>query len=187
MDIDDVQELVRRVRQKYLDHFVSAVGDLAANRQGPNATEVKFSNVDSFYRNFIAVDFVANNEQPDPHFINSNSYLRFSPDVRAEVGGVGVLISPFTWDEVCFKFDTKELDGDLFDEWFGAWFDIDGERETTEIVGNIIHSTQLLDGQLTIDFGTAEVDAFWHFLHILSRSGIRSVSIGTDDVAQRLN
>lgn len=56
-----------------------------------------------------------------------------------------------------------------------------------EIVGNIIHSTQLLDGRLTVDFGTADVDAFWHLLQILSRSGIRSLAIGTDDIAQPLN
>ncbi|RWI23795.1 hypothetical protein [Mesorhizobium sp.] len=187
MDMDDVQELVRRVRQKYVDQFVSAVGELAANSQGSHTTEVKFLNVDSFYRNFIAVDFVANDGQPNPQFINSDTYLKFSPDIRAEIGGMDVIISPFKWDEVHFKFDTKDLDDDLFDEWFRTWFDIDGERETMEIVGNIIHSTQLLDGQLTVDFGTADVDAFWHLLQILSRSGVRSLAIGTDDIAQPLN
>lgn len=187
MNTDDVQELVRRVRQKYVDHFVSAVGELAASSQGSHATEVKFSNVDSFYRNFIAVDFVANDGQPNPQFINSDTYLKFSPDIRAEIGGMDVFISPFKWDDVHFKFDTKDLDDDLFDEWFRTWFDIDGERETIEVVGNIIHSTQLLDGQLTVDFGTAEADAFWHLLQVLSRSGVRSLAIGTDDIAQPLN
>ncbi|MER9579600.1 hypothetical protein NKJ09_29065 [Mesorhizobium sp. M0189] len=98
-----------------------------------------------------------------------------------------VLISPFKWDEVHFKFPVNELDGDLFDEWFRGWFDIDGERETSETVGSIIHSAQLLEGQLTIDFGTADVDAFWHLLQILSRSGVHALAIGTDDIAQRLN
>ncbi|RWC61956.1 hypothetical protein [Mesorhizobium sp.] len=181
--MDDVQELVRNIREKYVDHFVSTVGELAAKSRGSHATEVKFSNVDSFYRNFIAVDFVAN----DPQFINSDTYLKFSPDIHAGIGGVDVIISPFRWDEVHFKFDTKKLDGDLFDEWFRSWFDIDGERETMEIVGNIIHSAQLLDGQLTIDFGTAEVDAFWHLLQILSRSRVGSLAVGTDEIAQRLN
>lgn len=187
MNMDDVQELVRGIRQKYVDHFVSTVGELAASSRGSHATEVKYSNVDSFYRNFIAVDFVANDGQPDPQFVNSNTYLNFSPDIHAGIGGVDVIISPFRWDEVHFRFDTKKLDGDLFDEWFRSWFDIDGERETMEAVGNIIHSILLLDGQLTIDFGTAEVDAFWHLLHILSRSGVRSLTVGTDDIAQRLN
>ncbi|RWM72703.1 MAG: hypothetical protein EOR81_29695 [Mesorhizobium sp.] len=118
MDMDDVQELVRRVRQKYVDQFVSAVGELAANSQGSHTTEVKFSNVDSFYRNFIAVDFVANDGKPNPQFINSDTYLKFSPDIRAEIGGMDALISPFKWDEVHFKFDTKDLDDDFFDEWF---------------------------------------------------------------------
>jgi hypothetical protein len=118
--MDDVQELVRRARQKYVDHFVSAVGELAANSQGSHATEVKFSNVDSFYRNFIAVDFFANDGQPNPQFINSDTYLKFSPDIHAEIGGMDVIISPFRWDEVRFKFDTKNLDGDLFDECFAA-------------------------------------------------------------------
>lgn len=187
MDMDDVQELVRRIRQKYVDQFVSAVGELAANSRGPHASEVKYANVDSFYRNFIAVDFVTNDGQPDPQFINSGTYLRFSPDIHAGIGGMDVYIAPFKWDEVGFKFDTKSLDGDLFDEWFHSWFDIDGERETKDIVGNIIHSALLVDGQVTIDFGTADVDAFWHLLQILSRSGVRSLAIGTDNVAQPLN
>ncbi|MER8862518.1 hypothetical protein NKI19_02200 [Mesorhizobium sp. M0751] len=187
MDLDDVQELVRLIRQKYVDYFVAAAGELARNSQGSHATEIKFSNVDSFYRNLIAVDFVGNDGQPNPQFINSETYVKFSPDIHAGIGGVDVLVSPFKWDEVHFKFPVNELDGDLFDEWFRGWFDIDGERETSETVGNIIHSVQLLDGQLTIDFGTAEVDAFWHLLQILSRSGVRSLAIGTDDIAQRLN
>ena len=187
MDMDDVQELVRRVRQKYVDQFVSAVGELVANSPGSHATEVKYANVDSFYRNFIAVDFVANDGQPNPQFINGDTYLKFSPNIQASIAGMDVSIAPFRWDEVRFRFDTKHLDGDLFDGWFHSWFDIDGERETMEVVGNIIHSTLLLDGQMTIDFGTAEVDAFWHLLQILSRSGVRSVAIGTDNIALPLN
>ncbi|MER9017198.1 hypothetical protein [Mesorhizobium sp. M0898] len=187
MDLDDIQELVRLIRQKYVDYFVTAAGELARNCQGSHATEIKFSNVDSFYRNFIAVDFVSNDGQPNPQFINSDSYVKFSPDIHAAMGGMDVLISPFRWDEIHFKFPINELDGDLFDEWFRGWFDIDGERETSETVGNVIHSAQLLDRQLTIDFGTAEVDAFWHLLQILNRSGVHSLAIGTDDIAQRLN
>ena len=185
MDMDDVQELVRRIRQRYVDQFVSDLGELAA--ASPGSSEVKYANVDSYYRNFIAVDFVANDGQPDPQFINSDTYLKFAPDIHAGIGGMDVHIAPFQWDEAGFKFDIKSLNADLFDEWFRSWFDIDGERETTEIVGNIIHSALLLDGQMTIDFGTAEVDAFWHLLQILSRSGVRSLAIGTDDIAQPLN
>ncbi|MDX8536202.1 hypothetical protein RFM23_01045 [Mesorhizobium abyssinicae] len=187
MDMAEVQELISRIRQKYVDQFVSAVGELAATSRGSHATEVKYANVDSFYRNFIAVDFVANDGQPDPQFINSDTYLKFSPDIHASIGGMNVSIAPFQWDQVRFSFDTRNLNGDLFDEWFQSWFDIDGERETRDIVGNIIHSALLLDGQMTIDFGTAEVDAFWHLLHILSRSGIRSLAIGTDKIALPLN
>jgi hypothetical protein len=183
--MDDVQELVRRIRQKYVDQFVSAVGELAASSQGSHATEVKYANVDSFHRNFIAVDFVTSDG--DPQFINSDTYLKFSPDIHAGIGGMDVTIAPFKWDEVRFKFDTKSLNDDLVDEWFHSWFDIDGERETMEIVGNIIHSALFVDGQMTIDFGTAEVDAFWHLLQILSRSGVRALAIDTDDIAQPVN
>src|SRR5882672_3316424 len=143
MDMDDVQELARRIRQKYVDQFVSAVGELAANSHGSHASEVKYANVDSFYRNFIAVDFVANDGQPNPQFINSDTYLKFSADIHPGIGGMDVHIAPFKRDEVGFKFDTKTLNADLFDEWFHGWFDIDGERETTETVGNIIHSALL--------------------------------------------
>jgi len=187
MDIDDVQDLIERIRQKYIDQFVSKADELAAASKGPHTTEVKFANVDGFYRNFIAVDFVADDGKPEPHFINSETYLRFSPDIHLGIGDMRVSISPFKWDEAHLELDMATLDDEFFDEWFDSWFDVDEERATEDVVGNIVHGVQLLDGRMIVDFGTAEVDAFWHLLDTLKRSGVESVAIGTDDIAHHLN
>ena len=187
MNVGGIQELVNRVRQKYVDYFVLTVEELAAGCENPHASEVKFANIDSFYKGLVAVDFASNDGEPNLQFINSDTYLRFSPDIRVQTGGLDVSISPFSWDKADFRFDTRVLDHDLFDEWFQLWFDVDDERETAELLGNIIHSALLSDGHLAIDFGSAKVDAFWHLLDVISKSGVRSLEIGSDDIAQPLH
>jgi hypothetical protein len=185
--MEEVQDLIRRIRQTYVDQFVSSVEKLAASGQGRHASEAKFSNVDSYYRNLIAIDFIANDGEPDPRFINSDTYLNFEPEIRARFGRMDTTIQPFKWDEAEFSFDTTSLDVDKFDQWFEGWFDPESVREADNVIGNIIHSALLQDKKLTIDFGTAEVDAFWHLIHVLETCGIHSVSIATDNIAPHPN
>lgn len=187
MDTQEVQELIQRIRQTYVDYFISTVRQFAEDSEGANATEVKFANVDFYYRNMITIDFLANDDGPQPHFVNSDTYIRFSPDIQTRFGTMDTAISPFKWDEVELKFDTTALDPDLFDRWFESWFDPENKRDTDAPPGNIIHSALLEGGKLTIDFGTAEVDAFWHLMNVLMTSGVLTLAIGIQQVALPLN
>jgi hypothetical protein len=185
--MEEIQDLIRRIRQTYVDQFVPAVEGLAADSPRRHASEAKFSNVDSYYRNLITIDFIANDGEPNPRFINSDTYLNFESEIRARFGRMDTTIQPFKWDEAEFSFDTTLLDKDKFDQWFDGWFDPDSVRETDNVIGNIIHSVLFEDKKMTIDFGTAEVDAFWHLIHVLETCGIHSISIATGNIAPRRN
>ncbi len=186
MSSNEVSDVIQRVRDTYVRYFHETAEKLSLGTPFQSATEVKFSNLHDFFGNSIAVDFVANApDGPEAQFINSDTFIRFSPSISGQVGSLSVVIEPFTWDNVCVEFETADLDQDAFEEWFESWFD--DARQPDNSNPGAIHSVELRTDALIIDLGTSPVDAFWHLLSVLDQSGITLVTVRTNEVALPLN
>jgi hypothetical protein len=173
-------DLVERVREHYLAQFRDFVAklredgsvgypELKLEPKGPPSEEL--------YRNLCCIDFVKDPAKPRLFELELDRYLGFAP-LAATFGGVALQIVALRWDCVNFYHDAPSLEPECLADWFETWFDPDDKHRgsTTELSG-IIHSLVISKGFVSVDFGSAPVDAFWSFLEALEKAGVKNVRV----------
>lgn len=179
----DVQSLVTRVRDHYVEQFeqfVERQREICAR----GAPEVKFelsdpaSNTKLFHKLYCA-DFVRNDAGSIVVAFEPADILSFDT-ISGSLGSMGVAIERLRWDDVVIQHDLKVMPGQELSDWFKRWFDPEDER--FELSGSdcgVIHSLIIDTGMLSIDFGTAPADAFWELLNVLESAGASKVRVGS--------
>ena len=173
--------LIERVREHYLRQFLDFVRIQRAEWVS-GSPEVKFELTSSstLYRSLYAVDFagkvgseaIVREMQPD-------LILEFEP-FTTEVRGVPIRLEQLVWDDVELHHDARDLSPHGLKRWFDHWFDPDEIRYNADAeVGCMIHSLFVEQGHLSLDLGTATVDAFWDALDLILDAGASNVRVNS--------
>ena len=192
----DVVDLVTRVR----DHFIEQFGAFVEQQEdackfGSPEVKLQMSPDSALYEQLYCVDFIKpsgeadesdedDGEELDEDEINEGMvdfqpgfFLEFDP-TSGTFGSMAVEIEQLRWDDVIIRHDLEPLPEDRIAEWFELWFDPEDERYDPEArFGGIIHSLLVEPGLISVDFGTAPVNAFWDLLELLESSGAKRAVI----------
>ena len=170
-------EVATRVRGHYLNELRTFIAqEKKGVTRGSHEVKIELDAASPFLRHLYCVDFMKNDDgteivefQPDKRFV-------FGPS-RGNLGTMTVLVEALSWDSLAFRFEDK-LEPDVLYAWFDKWFDRNSERvnQTAEFTGNI-HSAVLKEGKLSVDMGTAPVEAFLELLGTLEKAGVKQVRI----------
>ena len=177
----DLETYLERVRTYYFDHFRTFIARQKANcvLGGP---EVKFelSGSDAVFRHLYCADFVKNDD-------GATDIVEFQPERRldlaplnTEFGFMDLKVDAFSWDKLVVEWAPNVLSAQALNDWFEHWFDLSGRRRDRDSeFAECIHCVVLTDGSLTIDLGTAPIDAVLSLLETMEQEGVERVRLGT--------
>ena len=173
--------LVADIRTTYVEReLVPAIKQLSSRTSAPSSSEVKFSNIDGVYKGIAAVDWLENGPTLHATVVASQALKEFEPFEHRR-GARRIVVSPFAWDAVHVAGENGSIDPVLFERWFDKWFDLADDRPQGPGLGEIIHSAILSDGGISLDMGSATVEALSELLDALEASGLQRVHIGKVD------
>ncbi len=98
---------------------------------------------------------------------------------------IEIVLFPFVWHSMEFNITGPEPSIDQLQNWFTRWFDPKSRKRPDENgLHGVIHTMTpplILEGgwQVTIDFGTAELDAFQAFFKQCRFSGAKKIEISS--------
>jgi len=177
--MEGFQQLISQVRDHYLQQFRAFVE--VQQQQWPNGhAEVKFelSDKSELFRRLYCTDFVA---KADDGLVVREMFpdriLEFE-EASFQLRGVPVIMERLVWDDVRLHHDADALGDAELGQWFDYWFDVDDRRldPASEIAG-VIHSLSTEVGQLNVDFGTADAEAFWDVLDRVAAAGATNIRV----------
>jgi hypothetical protein len=174
--MDPATELTQRVRDHYVAQFLAFVEK--QERAGHDgAAEVKFQlQGGRVFRHLMCVDFVAGADKQVVAFQREN-YLRFEA-FSGSYGNARLAMERLRWDDVVIAHDLPAPPERALGSWFQRWFDPDDQRhDPSAEAGQVIHSLVIAPGRMTVDFGTAPVEAFWELLDLLEEAGARNLRV----------
>lgn len=181
--MSSIFDLLSLVRKSYLDVFRPA---LLENRKEHGAvasgTEVlmRYGDEAGLLRNLARIDFATKNNFIE---INTENTTNLPSRITLE-SGLEVKISPLVWngieiDSVVFDVNDREIL-----DWFDNWIDTAEVKHEDEFgLRGVIHQVHIqpTDGKtnLSVDFGSAPIEAALEFFQKLSAMGNREISIGS--------
>lgn len=78
------------------------------------------------------------------------------------------------------RHDVDALPSNLLSHWFQLWFDPeDACHDPNAELSGIIHSMLLQPHCISIDFGSANPDAFWDILQLLEDAGASRIQVSS--------
>jgi hypothetical protein len=171
--------LLERVREHYLDQFRAFVAKQSLGfKDGSAEIKLKINGRTSLYRDLVCIDLIRNASEPE-RFELEPDYLKFDP-IAGTIGQMMFRMRGLRWDDANFTHDKPGFQPDCIAEWFETWFDPEDERaDATGEFSGTIHSCMVSEQSVSVDFGSAPVDAFWSLLEILEKAGARNVAIDT--------
>ena len=114
--------------------------------------------------------------------LDKDSVTKFDKQLY-EVNGMRVTFDPFVWNGCEFTIDKKP--NIAFDIWARKWMDIDDKKkQDANGFQNVIHSVTFPEEEngkwtMSIDFGTAPIEAVKELMTIFSGQGIKNIEINS--------
>jgi hypothetical protein len=174
-----INELLTKERNQYIANFQLG---LDQNKTDKSAIEIMLQVTADQNRNQPEIfqlnryDMVTVNAQGKYDLTEFNlpkdSVLKFDKQVF-DINKAKVEINPFVWNGCEFTLNKKPTDAYII--WAKKWIDIDDTKKTTaDGFQNVIHSVtfpQEINGEwtLSIDFGSAPIEAFKELLDIFTK------------------
>ena len=173
--MDPATALTSQVRDHYVAQFEAFVAE--QERLHPGGAEIKAQLPGgTFLRHRICIDYVVKATEQGVEF-QPDKYLRFEP-FSGSYGNARLTIEQLRWGDVLIDHDLPAPPERTLDNWFERWFDPDDARfDPDAAVGHIIHSVLIEPGLVSVDFGTAPVEAFWQLLDLLEEAGARKIRV----------
>jgi hypothetical protein len=169
--LNALQSLLREIRSEHQEVF-SEIGFEPDNENLSKA--FRPMRIDAGFVQDGKVSFVvANLEAPEP----------FTP-IRESWNGLEVELHPFVWNEVTFEVLGASPDEAAVAAWREYWMDdqekrFDKSKELQGVVHSVTQPTRTLAGwSTTIDFGSADIDAFSAFIDAVRKAGAQRVTVG---------
>lgn len=171
---------VTRIRDHYVDQFRAF-----ANQQRASCTvgaaEVKLqqSEQSGLLNRLYCADFIKNDGAQEVVELQPENFLAFEP-IAGTFGKASLSIEYLRWDDVLIRHNLDEVPPEPLSQWFQLWFDPDDVRhDPTAELSDVIHSALLQANCVSIDFGSADPNAFWDILQLLEEAGATSLEVSS--------
>jgi hypothetical protein len=180
----DAVAFVAQLRDHYVDQFRGfAEQQRASCAKGSSEVKLRLGEDSELFDRLYCADFVKNDGQAEIIELNPDRALAFSP-ISGSFGDASLSIEHLRWDDVLLHHDSETLPQQELSRWFQRWFDPEDERqESSAELSRVIHSMLVRPGAVSIDFGTAEPEAFWAMLQLLEGAGARSIQVSSSKAA----
>ncbi len=177
----DLYELLEHLRTDYVTGYEAALVD-AQGQYELVAPEVVFQIDGGVYQHLYAVDLlVGAADAPGAVELSAeDSLLAPSAEVFYH-SDLEISFYATSWGNMAFDVSIapEQLSG--FNTWFYYWMDLDATRRVQgEPFGGVVHSVHFQPETVSIDFGSAPVEAFVELLQIFEENGIHELRISSD-------
>lgn len=175
----DLATFLERVRNHYLEQFQQFThAQQQCFDRGATEVKLRLAPESALFGKLYCVDFIGDSGQ-------GHSVQELVPDdgldfdrVSLKVGMAYVALQSMSWDDAVVEHDADTLSDDTLQPWFERWFDPESTRRLPGAPhADAIHSLLVAPNRLSVDLGTAPVDAFLDLLEILERAGARSMTV----------
>jgi hypothetical protein len=174
----DLVELVSRSREHYVEQLAEfAVIQQRNCTQGSPEVKLQLGEESKLFEHLYCVDFINNDGKPEIIELQPDKILSFEP-ILGTFGSSNITIEHLCWDDMEIHYEGAEVPSAALAGWFQFWFDTNDERHNPEAqLSRVIHSLLLEPGVLSIDFGSADANAFWEILSIVEQHGATAIRI----------
>jgi hypothetical protein len=176
----DPTAFVTRIRDHYVDQFRTfAEQQRAGCTRGASEVKLQLSDKSGLFGRLYCVDFIKNDGAQEVVELQPENILTFEPIVGT-FGKASLSIEHLRWDDVLIRHDLDALPSDRLSRWFQLWFDPeDALRNPEAELSGIVHSLLVQPNCISIDFGTADPDAFWDMLQLLEDAGASRLEVNS--------
>jgi hypothetical protein len=178
-------QVIHRVRDLYVDQYQLFV-DLMLKEFGTGAAEVQLRTPEEteLYRSLMRSDFMARKDGTIfVRAFSADRALEFEK-FRLSIGGRIISVENLRWDNAQIHHDLPRLPESAIDNWFEHHFDPGDTRyDQARRFGSYVHSLAIVSGYLSLDFGSAPVDALTSLVQLLADAGARTIEIGQPNAA----
>lgn len=182
--MNDLLALALAVRERYLEALLESLA--AFTDQHPaSAPEVMFQlqRDEPLPYRLHRADMAAHNAgSPTIQEVIPSTHLSFEPFGLEFTEGVTAAVSPFVWNDVGVQINTT-MPAQPVEDWAMRWLDLEDQFPKDEHgLQGVIHSVSREDAAdgstlLTVDFGSAPIDALKELIELAFSAGASHVSI----------
>ncbi|MCW0481792.1 hypothetical protein [Gaoshiqia sediminis] len=165
-------DTIKTERNRYLDFFRKGIDYLKKDKT-QFAVELLIETGEEELKhpfNLIRVDFIFKDDEKVNRInaLQLDSILDYET-IKNIISNSKIEVNPFCWDNC--KIITDKIDINKLIPWIEKWIDIEESRQTE--YSNSIHNCSMIqksDGieEITVDFGTAPIDAFLELIEFLT-------------------
>jgi hypothetical protein len=176
----DPAAFVTRIRDHYVDQFRDfAKQQRASCTVGAAEVKLQLSEQSGLLDRLYCADFIKNDGAQEIVELQSENFLAFEP-IAGMFGKASLSIEHLRWDDVLIRHDLEEVPPGPLSRWFQLWFDPDDVRhDPSAELSSVIHSVLLQPNGISIDFGSADPNAFWDMLQLLEEAGATSLEVSS--------
>lgn len=179
----DLKEIVSKIRAMYIEDLLSAYEQESDGVKEPLISHIS----DEPYKQFKLwrVDYFKIVEgKNNPIEVNSERYISFDP-IHLEITNLKIVIAPFYWNGCELILSPKPDSNDWLIAWIDKWINEadDWELDENGLLGaihNVTKPTETEDGiEFSVDFGSADIEAFNDLINEVYQQGGLSLKIGS--------
>lgn len=185
--MNDLLALASAVRERYLEALLQSLATFM-DEHSSSASEVMFERqLDEplpyrLYRADMASD---DDGSPQAAEVNPSTHLSFEPFGVDFMEDVTASVRPFLWSDVGLRTNIC-LPAEPVEEWAMRWLDVEDQLPKDEHgLQGVIHAIAREDADdgstlLTIDFGSAPVEALQELIELALSAGVTHLSIHSE-------
>jgi hypothetical protein len=176
----DSTALIARLRDHYVDQFRRfAERQRASCTKGASEVKLQLGDQSELFDRLYCADFVKNDGKTEIVELHPDNVLTFDP-ITVSFGEALLSIEHLQWNDVVLYHDSDGLPPEKLSRWFRQWFDPDDQRhDPTADLSGVVHSLLVQPGSVSIDFGTANPEAFWDILELIEGAGAKRIRVSS--------
>ena len=175
MTFVEAVERARNLNVSQLSDFLRA--HKASGKRGAGEVKLELTSPKRLFQNITCVDYLENDRDGVIAIdMAADRKLVFEP-TRLQHQNLIINLNGLCWDDVTILFEGEAPD---LTAWFDLWFDpTEKNFERGAELSGRIHSLIAEDGRISVDFGSAEPEALFDLLLVLSSIGVQEITLET--------
>jgi hypothetical protein len=179
----DIKEILGRQRELYLNDLLDFYKEKTS---GVREVMLELNNDEPIrqFKLYRLDHYDQVDGEPMPTELNSDKYLDFEP-IEYNYGELIIELNPFYWNGCEFILKTNSSENEWLIEWTKKWIDeADEKHEGSDGLTGVIHSVTKPElsadtFSFSVDFGSADIEAFLDLINEIYLQEIKSLRIGS--------
>ena len=179
----DIKEIISRQRELYINDLLYFYKE---KTNGVKEVMIELKNEEPIreFKLYRLDYFEKIEEKFIPTELNSNKYLDFVP-IEYNYGVLEIELNPFYWHGCEFILKSEPTDNNWLIEWTKKWIDKEEKKqEDSNGLSGVIHNVTKLHAEkgnysFSVDFGSADTEAFFDLIDEIYNQGIKEIRIGS--------